>query len=358
MAPELLVRRKCLPAVSADVFSFGRMIYHVTTSQQPLGTLSTAAITNWARTRGRVPPLQWPGSSAFYNEAVLLCEDTLHFEPTERLGIVAVHSRLLAWRPLGLLASISLDAASGPGFNDAVKQARAKIAHERSKPCRTVTGPVLSNIASGSGGGDGIGGIGTGHDADAAKGGGCAGGVHGRDNVSRGPAAGGSGDNCGDGGGSGSVCGSGSGGGSAGVCGAGGRSGGSGSGTPALLPLLPKFAVTPDMAKDVVMVDALTTWNCLVPAELADACCMFHALVSQELPALQARLARVACQPDFSPVDGWQCPWCLLMDDPEPDESTLMCRTCGYTVRRSGCTRGGVLPVLSEELPGSETPCE
>eukprot|EP00811_Abedinium_folium_P002319 NODE_12125_length_1244_cov_11.487019.p1 GENE.NODE_12125_length_1244_cov_11.487019~~NODE_12125_length_1244_cov_11.487019.p1 ORF type:complete len:392 (+),score=87.59 NODE_12125_length_1244_cov_11.487019:175-1176(+) len=324
MAPELLVQ-KCPPKTSADVFSFGRIIYHVTTGQQPLDTLSDADLIRWARKRHAVPPLQWPVSCAFHDEATALCDNMLLFEPLNRPGIVAVHTNLLAWGSLGIMASVALDAASGLVFNTAVREARTSVACMRSKmdrrtatatpPPRTIgksqakMAPVMEEAAAPA-----IGGIGTGGDRGSGVGGG-------------GTDASGAGDGSGSGGA--------------------GDSGGSGGGTSARPLFLPAFAATPDLAKTLVMVDALAKWNCVVPVRTS-ACCMFHALVSQELPDLQDRLAQLTCT-GFTPYDGWQCPACFVLDSPNPSEGTVMCPTCGHAERHSRHTLGEVPHAFGEE---------
>eukprot|EP00811_Abedinium_folium_P010341 NODE_19566_length_837_cov_9.263380.p2 GENE.NODE_19566_length_837_cov_9.263380~~NODE_19566_length_837_cov_9.263380.p2 ORF type:complete len:186 (+),score=36.37 NODE_19566_length_837_cov_9.263380:90-647(+) len=157
------------------------------------------------------------------------------------------------------------------------------------------------------------------------------------------------------GGGGGSDCGSGDGGGGTDGSGAGDSSasgGAIGGGASALPLLLPDFAATPDQAKDLVMVDALAKWNCVVPVRTTT-CCMFHALVSQELHGLQARLAHVTCT-GFTPYDGWQCPACFVLDDPKPSEGTLRCSTCGHADRHSRHNLGGVPPAFGEDPSGDD----
>eukprot|EP00811_Abedinium_folium_P000705 NODE_10646_length_1338_cov_3.550784.p1 GENE.NODE_10646_length_1338_cov_3.550784~~NODE_10646_length_1338_cov_3.550784.p1 ORF type:complete len:372 (+),score=86.46 NODE_10646_length_1338_cov_3.550784:112-1116(+) len=325
MAPELLVQN-CPPKTSADVFSFGRIIYHVTTGQRPLNTLTNADFIYWAKKRHGVPPLRWPASCAFHDEAVALSDDMLHFEPLNRPGIMTVHSKLLAWGSLGVMASVALDAASGLVFNTAVREARTSVACMRSKiecragtaaapPSRTMSkiqakmAPVVEEAAAPA-----IGGIGTGGDCGSGVGGG-------------GTNAFGAGDGSGRGGAS--------------------DSGGRGGATSALPLFLPAFAATPDVTKDLVMVDALAKWNCVVPVRTST-CCMFHALVSQELPDLQERLAQITCT-GFTPYDGWQCPACFVLDSRKPSEGTVMCTTCGHAECHSRHTLGEVPAAFGEE---------
>eukprot|EP00811_Abedinium_folium_P031960 NODE_5239_length_1793_cov_12.216687.p1 GENE.NODE_5239_length_1793_cov_12.216687~~NODE_5239_length_1793_cov_12.216687.p1 ORF type:complete len:591 (-),score=144.04 NODE_5239_length_1793_cov_12.216687:20-1792(-) len=324
MAPELLVQN-CPPKTSADVFSFGRIIYHVTTGQQPLNTFSNADFINWARKRHAVPPLRWPVSCAFHDEAAALSDDMLHFEPLNRPDIMVVHTKLLTWGSLGVMASVALAAASGLVFNTAVSEARASVSCMRSKiECRAATAtppsrttgkiqakmaPVVEEAAAPA-----IGGIGTGGDRGSGIGGG--------DNDAFG---------AGDGSGSGGAI----------------DSGASGGARSALPLFLPAFAATPDLAKDLVMVDALARWNCVVPVRTST-CCMFHALVSQELPDLQERLAQLTCT-GFTPHDGWQCPACFVLDSPKPSEGTVICSACGHAEGDSRHTLGEAPLAFGEE---------
>jgi len=59
MAPEVIAQPSATVASSADVFSFGRLIYLVMTGKMPLFNLQNARIEKLAA-RGIVPELSWP----------------------------------------------------------------------------------------------------------------------------------------------------------------------------------------------------------------------------------------------------------------------------------------------------------
>eukprot|EP00811_Abedinium_folium_P035633 NODE_840_length_2738_cov_16.350057.p1 GENE.NODE_840_length_2738_cov_16.350057~~NODE_840_length_2738_cov_16.350057.p1 ORF type:complete len:817 (-),score=164.59 NODE_840_length_2738_cov_16.350057:210-2660(-) len=317
MAPELLLSARCAPEASADCFSFGRVIFHVVTGQVPLRRLSSAQFKYWARKRRSVPPLDWPVSCAFRDEAEALCDEMLHFDRTSRLPIAEVRSKLLSWRPLGPMASVVLDALTGPSLGGTLQQARQVVTQARSKgklgvpamPLQAATGAVT--CGSGDGGGAGVGATGNDaadHDDGASNG---TGGIPGT---------------------------------------------GSGNRAPALPLFLPQFAATPDTVKDDIVMDTLASWNCELPATCADACCEFHALLRQELPRAQARLEQLPCEPAFLPRPAWQCPICGSVSKLEQTLIRLECVSCGYHERRSQHFRRGVLSPLAEESVSHAVP--
>eukprot|EP00811_Abedinium_folium_P004151 NODE_1381_length_2498_cov_9.315057.p5 GENE.NODE_1381_length_2498_cov_9.315057~~NODE_1381_length_2498_cov_9.315057.p5 ORF type:complete len:104 (+),score=7.61 NODE_1381_length_2498_cov_9.315057:1959-2270(+) len=67
----------------------------------------------------------------------------------------------------------------------------------------------------------------------------------------------------------------------------------------------------------------------MVPAG-GTTCCPFHAFVAREMPKLQMLLMEMRCDTAFGPYQGWQCPYCKLMDDLPSAESPLACTLCGY----------------------------
>eukprot|EP00811_Abedinium_folium_P034032 NODE_694_length_2825_cov_29.251297.p1 GENE.NODE_694_length_2825_cov_29.251297~~NODE_694_length_2825_cov_29.251297.p1 ORF type:complete len:799 (-),score=169.96 NODE_694_length_2825_cov_29.251297:323-2719(-) len=140
MAPELLIEQRIPAEASADVFSFGRVVYLVVTGKQPLAGLTRADIVRHARNRCTVPPLAWP-ECPFRNESIALCEELLRFQPLSRPNIVAVSAALLAWRPVGStwLAAETALAASDGGFKVAVQYARAQLLeHGQAAQCQRV----------------------------------------------------------------------------------------------------------------------------------------------------------------------------------------------------------------------------
>eukprot|EP00811_Abedinium_folium_P005897 NODE_15426_length_1050_cov_16.795233.p2 GENE.NODE_15426_length_1050_cov_16.795233~~NODE_15426_length_1050_cov_16.795233.p2 ORF type:complete len:237 (-),score=61.65 NODE_15426_length_1050_cov_16.795233:338-958(-) len=130
MAPELLMGRHCPPDTSADVFSFGRVVYLALTDRKPLGTLTKAHIVRCAKKRAQVPALVWPAQCAFRNEAKVLCDEMLLFESVLRPNIVTVHMRLATWTP-GSSAADAVLLTAGCSFMEAVQQARAEVAQQR-----------------------------------------------------------------------------------------------------------------------------------------------------------------------------------------------------------------------------------
>eukprot|EP00811_Abedinium_folium_P005976 NODE_1549_length_2441_cov_3.824114.p1 GENE.NODE_1549_length_2441_cov_3.824114~~NODE_1549_length_2441_cov_3.824114.p1 ORF type:complete len:373 (-),score=40.96 NODE_1549_length_2441_cov_3.824114:293-1411(-) len=112
MAPELLMKNKCPPEPNADVFSFGRVIYHVVTGVKPLSTMTSAEIVYAVRKQAWVPELPWRASCAFREEGRSLCGAMLQFEPMLRPNMVAVHETLLTWLPMDAFCEMLIRAES------------------------------------------------------------------------------------------------------------------------------------------------------------------------------------------------------------------------------------------------------
>lgn len=113
MAPELLQHPNMTPAPSADVFSFGRLAYFVTTGIRPHADMQRRTLVKMAK-RAQVPPLDWPEDAPFIEHCRDLVERCLQFDPFVRPGMVQVHCELVQWLPSSDSAELSwVPAASG-----------------------------------------------------------------------------------------------------------------------------------------------------------------------------------------------------------------------------------------------------
>eukprot|EP00811_Abedinium_folium_P000978 NODE_10897_length_1322_cov_3.416736.p1 GENE.NODE_10897_length_1322_cov_3.416736~~NODE_10897_length_1322_cov_3.416736.p1 ORF type:complete len:371 (-),score=77.09 NODE_10897_length_1322_cov_3.416736:209-1321(-) len=270
MAPELFRGRHCPPDSSADVFSFGRVIYFVLTGRTPLCTLTNADIVKRAKKRASVPALVWPEQCAFHDKARVLCDEMLLFESVLRPSIIKVHMRLAAWTPGGSAAEAVLITAR-ESFAEAVRQARAEVAQQRqSLPTTRVQPQAIGYIA-------------------AARPGELA-------------------------------C----------IDEASGEAETEGDQRCSPMLVLPNFLETPDETKEILVLDAISKWNWVVPP-CGAACCSFHYIMRQELLRVQTRLALSMCDADFKPHAGWQCPECKAVEVLDPEESALVCMVCGYS---------------------------
>ncbi|CAE8614113.1 unnamed protein product [Polarella glacialis] len=93
-APEAITEESKGPACSADMYSFGRLLYFVITAQRPSGGLKPHLIKQMARER-RTPELQWPAEAvALQSEFRGLCEACSHTEPDRRPEAPAVLAML------------------------------------------------------------------------------------------------------------------------------------------------------------------------------------------------------------------------------------------------------------------------
>merc|ERR1740121_61007 len=84
MAPELvcsLSRRK--PAPSADVFSFGRLLFIIATGQTPLQVMPRAAILHSAK-QGRMEPLSWPPEAPLSEMFRPIADRCMTLDPADR----------------------------------------------------------------------------------------------------------------------------------------------------------------------------------------------------------------------------------------------------------------------------------
>eukprot|EP00811_Abedinium_folium_P033706 NODE_664_length_2853_cov_13.797506.p1 GENE.NODE_664_length_2853_cov_13.797506~~NODE_664_length_2853_cov_13.797506.p1 ORF type:complete len:850 (-),score=127.35 NODE_664_length_2853_cov_13.797506:228-2777(-) len=277
MAPELLGKHKCPPESSADVFSFGRLIYLVMTGQKPLATIEKAAIIRHAL-RGRPHVLTWPVQCPFREKSRRLCDELWHIDPRQRPCIATVHAQLIKWRPAGAEGIVAGDG----DFHSALHEVRSVLMQQsgaslRYQAAHNQTGPV---------------GLPTDSVGIAET-----------------------------------------------VIGAPARHVSGAAAAPPLAEIaqndgcsmqLPEFVQTPDDTKNFTMMDALLTWNCAQPVN-NQACCVFHSIAKLELTLLLARFANFDCMPSFKPHSGWQCPTCMLVDYLEGDMDSVVCTLCGYS---------------------------
>lgn len=97
MAPEVVLSSRP-PAASADVFSFGRLLYLTVTGLEPLYGISEAEILQSIH-RGQVHALPWPGDMPLLDECQALCAMCLLRSPERRPSMAKVHEALQAWTP-------------------------------------------------------------------------------------------------------------------------------------------------------------------------------------------------------------------------------------------------------------------
>lgn len=96
MAPELLQNPNMSPAPSADVFSFGRLAYFVTTGVRPLAEIDRRALVKLAR-KLQIPSLVWPQDAPFSLECQALIHKCLEVDQSLRPHMVEVHHDLVRW---------------------------------------------------------------------------------------------------------------------------------------------------------------------------------------------------------------------------------------------------------------------
>lgn len=99
MAPELLIRGARPPAPAADIFSFGRVAFFVTTGVKPHQDFSVETLRRVCRAR-RLAPLLWP-DLALARRCQRLAEPCMHFTAELRPSALAVQEDLARW-PLEL----------------------------------------------------------------------------------------------------------------------------------------------------------------------------------------------------------------------------------------------------------------
>jgi len=83
MAPEVYRDRGQKPECSADVYSFGRLVYFVLTGRKPLGEYTEPQIKHMLLT-ATMPSTLWPGSNSLEHLGKALVDDCLTLDPTFR----------------------------------------------------------------------------------------------------------------------------------------------------------------------------------------------------------------------------------------------------------------------------------
>lgn len=97
MAPEVVLQQQRSVAPSADVFSFGRLLYFIMTGCSPLADASENEVMV-AAANGRSMALCWP-EGALLDSARDLCERCYAFEAQKRPTALAAQRELRSWRP-------------------------------------------------------------------------------------------------------------------------------------------------------------------------------------------------------------------------------------------------------------------
>lgn len=89
---------------------------------------------------------------------------------------------------------------------------------------------------------------------------------------------------------------------------------------------LARYGPTRESAKHITLLQLIQTWNTAAPRT---SCCTFHAALG-EVRSVLKMLRRVQCLAGYTPMGGWQCPYCGLLSE-EPlhfDESIGRCEMC------------------------------
>jgi len=91
-APEVFLARTA-PSSAADVFSFGMLIFFVTSGERPRASHTEGALRRMAQRRECIP-LEWPLGTPFMQQSRPIVEQCTKFEPEGRPSIVEVHKSL------------------------------------------------------------------------------------------------------------------------------------------------------------------------------------------------------------------------------------------------------------------------
>lgn len=331
MAPELLQNPGMSPAQSADVFSFGRLAYFVTTGIRPLADVDRRTLVKMAR-KARTPPLHWPEKSPFLWECQALVHRCLEIDAGLRPHTIDVHHELVQWRPkscssedvAGEFAHVSPYqedeslswrsglrmvreslrpvppnrlgsapttpsrplVAAGANSSEDLSSENKPIRWERPLPpprpqpqaSRALPQlPKLPPVFEGE----------TESTTRHSK-------MPGMVEVAEGEAADDS----------------------------------DGNAAQQSSLVLPERLETPAAMMEISIIDAIQRWNFARPAAT---CCDWHAAIGR-LAKVNRGLRSHPCNKDFAPVRDWQCPRCLLMDQLDEDEPLAEkgCDLCGY----------------------------
>jgi len=94
MAPEVIWATPMRPESSAEVFSFGRLMYFVCTGRVPFQDQSASEIKDAAKRRS--PQLLWP-SQAYPEQCRPLSDRCMAYAPDSRPTMANIHKELLEW---------------------------------------------------------------------------------------------------------------------------------------------------------------------------------------------------------------------------------------------------------------------
>lgn len=101
----------------SDVFSFGRLIYYLTTGKKPLSDLTDSEVKK-AASSSACPRLDWPAGVAI-PESVALAQSCMSVKPQDRPFITDVLSSVSAWQ-----ASLEKQIDQGPTIDSSIEQSR------------------------------------------------------------------------------------------------------------------------------------------------------------------------------------------------------------------------------------------
>jgi len=120
MAPELILRKRCLSLPAADVYSVGCLIYFIATGVKPFANLNQDEIVAVAANQS-VEPLFWPPTeNAFQRKCKVRCQACCAFEPNDRPSMSSLSIEMqeafgtaVHGDPFGKIGLISVDRGMG-----------------------------------------------------------------------------------------------------------------------------------------------------------------------------------------------------------------------------------------------------
>lgn len=140
MAPEVILDRSKPPAPSADVFSFGRLVFMFVARQAPLAYMTCEQILMAVSAR-QVAPLNWPSDSApLCTQFRPLAEECLKLDPACRPSMREVERRVAGWSfeldPSGSetlrLTSMAMPVGRGQDFDTSLLSVCSPLMPEQS----------------------------------------------------------------------------------------------------------------------------------------------------------------------------------------------------------------------------------
>merc|ERR1739848_287502 len=96
VAPEVILEPLGRPKPSADVFSFGRLMYFISTGKQPFKGSTGKKIVTMVKT-GQLPQLAWPKSSPLEERITKVGSACLEFEASLRPDTATVLAEVSEW---------------------------------------------------------------------------------------------------------------------------------------------------------------------------------------------------------------------------------------------------------------------